>query len=100
MRTLHGTVVSAKMKKTIVVRVDRLNKHPKYGKYYRVSGKFSVHDEACEYQPGDVIMIEETRPLSRTKRWRATALVKRPAKAEDKESLENIEQPETQTSNI
>lgn len=91
MRTLHGTVVSTKMQKTIIVRVDRLKKHPKYGKYYRVSGKFSVHDEKGEYQMDDVITIEEARPLSKTKRWRATGLVKRPVKASDEEREERTE---------
>lgn len=97
MRMLHGTVVSAKMKKTIVVRVDRLKKHPKYGKYYRVSGKFSVHDEKGEYRAGDVIVMEETRPLSRTKRWRVAGLVKRPAKIESRDAED---QPKTQAQNV
>ena len=77
MRTLQGTVISAKMHKTIVVRADILKKHPKYGKYYRASKKFKAHDEKSEYRAGDSILMQETRPLSREKRWRATALIKR-----------------------
>lgn len=76
MRKLKGTVVSDKMQKTIVVRVDRLKKHPKYQKYYRVSGRFKVHDENNEYKVGDMVMIQETRPTSREKRWRVVGLVK------------------------
>jgi small subunit ribosomal protein S17 len=58
------------MAKTIVVRVDRLRRHPKYKKYYRVSRKFKVHDEKGQYKPGDVIQFEECRPISKDKRWR------------------------------
>lgn len=77
MRTLKGTVVSAKMKKTVVVRVDMLKSHPKYGKQYRASKKFKAHDERGEYRVGDTIEMRETRPLSREKRWEVIALVKR-----------------------
>lgn len=77
MRKLKGTIVSNKMQKTVVVRVDRLKKHPKYLKYYRVSRKFKAHDKKNEYQAGDVVIIEETRPLSKDKRWRVVELVKR-----------------------
>ncbi|MFY9463198.1 MAG: 30S ribosomal protein S17 [Candidatus Sungiibacteriota bacterium] len=77
MRTLNGTVISAKMQKTIVVRVDTLKQHPKYGKHYRVSKKFKAHDEKSEYRVGDIIMMQEARPLSREKRWQAIALIKR-----------------------
>lgn len=76
MRKLQGTVVSNKMQKTVVVRVNRLKKHPKYQKYYRVSKKFKVHDEKGEYQTGDRVVIEETRPVSKEKRWRVIKLVK------------------------
>jgi small subunit ribosomal protein S17 len=69
-RTFQGTVVSAKMAKTAVVRVDRLVMHPKYRKQYRVSRKFKVHDEKGECKVGDVVRFEETRPLSKDKRWR------------------------------
>ena len=69
-RMLQGTVVSAKMAKTIVVRVDSMKMHPKYLKQYRISSKFKVHDEKGEYKVGDVVRFTETRPLSKDKRWR------------------------------
>jgi|GEM_PF-413192 small subunit ribosomal protein S17 len=78
MRTLKGTVVSAKMQKTIVVRVDVVRRHPKYGKYHRLTRKFKVHDKDGEYRAGDEIVIRETRPISKEKRWEAAMLVRRP----------------------
>jgi len=77
MKQLKGTVVSDKMEKTVVVRVDRLKRHPKYLKFYRVSKKLKVHDEKGEYHAGDAVMIEETRPMSREKRWRVSLLIRR-----------------------
>ena len=69
-RTLKGTVVSDKMQKTIVVRVEGVKTHPKYHKQYAVSKRYKVHDEKNEYKTGDVVSFEETRPYSRDKRWR------------------------------
>lgn len=91
MRTLKGTVVSAKMNKTIVVRVDRLHKHPKYGKHERVSKKFKAHDEKSEYRTGDSVLLRETRPMSREKRWRAIELIKRPEKEASEPMPEAVE---------
>ena len=68
-RRITGIVVSDKMQKTRVVAVDRMKKHPKYLKYYRVTTKFKAHDEHNEYKKGDKVVMEETRPLSREKRW-------------------------------
>ncbi len=68
-RKLKGTVVSDKMAKTVVVAVIRLKKHPKYKKYFKVTKKFKAHDEKNEYHIGDRVIIEETRPLSKEKRW-------------------------------
>jgi small subunit ribosomal protein S17 len=68
-RRITGVVVSDKMQKTRVIAVDRLKKHPKYVTYYRVTSKFKAHDENNEYKKGDKVIIEETRPLSREKRW-------------------------------
>jgi small subunit ribosomal protein S17 len=68
-RILKGIVVSDKMQKTVVVRVDRMKKHPKYKKYYKVSNKFKAHDEENMYKIGDKVLIKETRPLSKEKRW-------------------------------
>ena len=69
-RKIIGTVVSDKMMKTRVVEVQRLKKHPKYLKYYTVTVKFKAHDENNEYKTGDKVTIEETRPMSREKRWK------------------------------
>lgn len=68
-RTLRGTVVSDKMQKTVVVAITRLKKHPKYQKYYKVTKRFKAHDEANKYKTGDKVTIQETRPLSKDKRW-------------------------------
>ena len=68
-RKLTGIVVSDKMQKTRVVEVSRFKKHPKYLKYYKVSTKFKAHDEKNEYHTGDTVIMEETRPMSRDKRW-------------------------------
>lgn len=68
-RKITGVVVSDKMQKTRVVAVERLKKHPKYLKYYKVTMKFKAHDEANAYKTGDKVVIEESRPLSRDKRW-------------------------------
>ena len=77
MRKLKGTVISNKMTKTLVVRVDTLKKHPKYNKFYKASKKFKAHVEEGDYQVGDIVMVEETRPMSKDKRWRVIELVKR-----------------------
>jgi small subunit ribosomal protein S17 len=71
-RTLTGTVVSDKMDKTVTVLVERKVKHPLLGKIIRVSKKYHAHDEANEFHEGDMVMIEETRPLAKTKSWRVT----------------------------
>ncbi|MEK7149097.1 MAG: 30S ribosomal protein S17 [Patescibacteria group bacterium] len=83
MRKLKGTIVSKKMQKTVVVRVDQMKMHAKYRKQYKVSSRFKAHDETNEYRMGDVVMIQETRPISKDKRWKVIELVKRPAGAED-----------------
>ncbi|MCA1827335.1 MAG: 30S ribosomal protein S17 [Myxococcales bacterium] len=72
-----GTVLSAKMTKTVVVQVERRMKHGKYGKYMIDKKKYKVHDEKSECRPGDQVRIVETRPISKEKRWRvAEVLVK------------------------
>lgn len=68
-RKLEGTVVSDKMQKTVVVAVTRLKWHPKYKKQYKVTKRFKAHDEAGKYHVGDRVVIEETRPISKDKRW-------------------------------
>jgi small subunit ribosomal protein S17 len=71
----QGTVVSDGMEKTIVVRVDVVKAHPKYKKVVRRSVKFHAHDEQSQAKVGDVVRIVETRPLSKTKRWRLAEVV-------------------------
>ncbi len=70
-----GVVNSNEMQKTIVVTVDRRIMHPLYKKVTRKSKRFLVHDERGECQPGDRVRIEETRPLSRRKRWRVVQVI-------------------------
>ena len=77
LRTLTGKVVSDKMDKTVTVLVERKVKHPIYGKVIRRSNKFHAHDENNEYREGDVVVISESRPLSKTKSWVVTALVEK-----------------------
>ena len=69
-KEMIGTVLSDKMDKTIVVRVDRLVRHPKYAKVVKRSSKFKVHDEEKKAKVGDKVKVVETRPLSKEKRWR------------------------------
>jgi len=76
-KTLTGKVVSNKMQKTITVAVERFVPHPDYGKYQRRTTKFLAHDENNESREGDVVAIEECRPLSRHKSWRLVKIVSR-----------------------
>jgi small subunit ribosomal protein S17 len=76
-RTLTGTVVSDKMDKTVTVLIERKIKHPLLGKIVRVSKKYHAHDETNECNQGDVVVIEECRPLSKTKTWRVSKLVEK-----------------------
>ena len=69
-RRIVGLVTSDKMVKTRVVTVSRMKKHPKYLRYFKVSRNFKAHDENNEYKTGDKVIIEETRPLSKEKRWK------------------------------
>lgn len=72
-----GTVVSDKMDKTVVVMVETLVRHPLYGKYIKRRKKYMAHDEKNECKIGDKVLIEETRPLSRRKRWRVKEILER-----------------------
>jgi SSU ribosomal protein S17P len=72
-----GTVVSDKMDKTVVVMVETLVKHPLYGKYVKRRKKYMAHDENNECKVGDKVLIEETRPLSRRKRWRVKQILEK-----------------------
>ena len=77
-KTRQGTVVSDDMDKTVVVLVERQLAHPLYGKRITRRSRFYAHDEANDYRVGDVVTIEETRPLSKQKRWRVVRLLERP----------------------
>ncbi|MGD8956410.1 MAG: 30S ribosomal protein S17 [Chromatiaceae bacterium] len=76
-RTLQGRVVSDKMDKSITVVIDRFVKHPLYGKFVRKSTKVHAHDENNECKTGDVVVVEQCRPLSKTKTWRFVKLIER-----------------------
>ena len=76
-KQMIGTVVSNKMDKSIVVLVERLVKHRLYKKYIRKRSKFSAHDEKNTCQVGDKVLITESRPLSRTKKWRLSKIVEK-----------------------
>lgn len=69
-RRLRGVIVSDKMNKTRVVEVERLKRHPRYHKYFKVTRRFKAHDENNAYKVGDSVVVEETRPLSKEKRWK------------------------------
>lgn len=83
MRKLKGTITSDKMAKTVVVKISRLTKHPKYQKYFKLSKKLKAHDEKGEYKTGDEVIIQETRPTSKDKRWKVVELVKRTNEASE-----------------
>lgn len=87
-RRMIGTVTSDKMDKTVVVAVERIFQHPKYKKYIRRTKKYKAHDEKNECRVGDVVEIEETRPLSREKRWRVIRIVKRSELGEELPEVE------------
>lgn len=69
-RQLKGKVISDKMDKTIVVRVERIKEHPRYKRRFKVHKNYKVHDETNKFKEGDIVTIEESRPLSKEKRWR------------------------------
>jgi small subunit ribosomal protein S17 len=76
-RTLTGQVVSNKMDKTIAVEIERMVRHPTYGKYVRRTTKLLAHDEKSEAREGDTVSITPCRPLSRRKSWRLLAVLER-----------------------
>jgi small subunit ribosomal protein S17 len=94
-KTKVGRVVSDKMDKTIVVSVERLTRHPLYKRVVRLTTKFKAHDEANEAKIGDTVLIEESRPLSATKRWRLLEIVQR---AGDRGLASDIVSEEVETS--
>ena len=76
-KDLQGLVVSNKMNKTVVVQVERKFAHPKFKKVVKSTSKYKAHDEENECNPGDFVSIVETRPLSKTKRWRLLEIIKK-----------------------
>ncbi len=76
-RTLTGQVVSSKMQKTIAVSIERVVRHPTYGKYIRRTTRLLAHDERNEAREGDTVSIAPCRPLSRHKSWRLVAVLER-----------------------
>ncbi len=90
-KRLIGVVVSDKMDKTVTVKVERTVKHPKFGKYVRKSKKFYAHDENNVCKIGDVVEIEESRPLSKMKRWVVVQILEHSKLAETPEEEDTIE---------
>jgi small subunit ribosomal protein S17 len=76
-KTLIGTVVTNRMNKTVVVQVERLTLHPKFKKYVRRRKKYKAHDEVNACSVGDRVLIVETRPLSKQKRWRVMSTIEK-----------------------
>lgn len=76
-KTQTGIVISDKMDKSVVVQVDRLVRHPMYKKYVRRRAKYVAHDETNSCKVGDRVLIRETRPLSKTKRWRVSEVLEK-----------------------
>lgn len=69
-KKLQGIVVSDKMQKTVVVKVERIKEHPKYKRRFKIHKKYKAHDEKGEYKMGDRVVIEETKPKSKDKNWK------------------------------
>ena len=93
-KTKVGRVVSDKMDKTIVVSVERLTRHRLYKRVMKASTKFAAHDEQNEAKIGDTVLIEESRPLSATKRWRLVSVLSRAGEERAGESIV-VDEPET-----
>lgn len=74
-RQLKGVVVSNKMQKTVVIEVEKIKKHPKYKRRYKIHKRYKAHDEKGESKVGDVVIIEECRPVSKEKRWKVIGKV-------------------------
>lgn len=83
---LQGVVHSAKMDKTISVNIVRRYRHPKYGKYVLRTRRYFAHDEKNDARQGDTVVISETRPLSKSKRWRLIEVLERAPTREDRKS--------------
>ena len=91
LRVRVGEVVSDKMDKTVTVRVERLMKHPIYGRIVRRSIRLHAHDEQNQCQIGDVVRVAETRPMSKSKRWRLVEIVREGAEGRRLETVGGVE---------
>ncbi len=96
-QTKVGRVVSDKMQKTIVVTVDRMKSHPIYKKKYRQTNRYKVHDEENTARIGDLVLIEESRPLSKDKRWRLAEIIQRADAAPTVAEVATADVPEEET---
>ena len=76
-KVLRGRVASDKMNKSVVVSIERLVKHPLYGKRIKRTSRYTAHDETNDCREGDLVEIMETRPMSKTKRWRVIRVIER-----------------------
>lgn len=74
-KKLTGIVVSDKMQKTVVVQVERIKEHPKYKRRYKIHKKYKAHDQNQEYHIGDNVVIEETTPISKDKKWKVISKI-------------------------
>lgn len=91
-KRLIGVVVSDKMDKTVVVKVTRRFEHPEYKKHIEKTKKYHAHDENNSCKVGDIVLIEETRPLSKTKRWRVVEILQHGYQTEKMPEVEESEQ--------
>ncbi|MCP6718139.1 MAG: 30S ribosomal protein S17 [Patescibacteria group bacterium] len=89
-RKLRGIIVSDKMQKTVIVEVERMKKHSKYKKMYKMSKRYKAHDEKENYKLDDRVIIEECRPISKDKRWRVIGKVKQSERQEPEEKQEKL----------
>jgi len=87
-RKLTGTVVSDRMDKTRVVAVERLTKHARYQKFFKITKRFKAHDEKNEFHTGDIVVMQETRPLSRDKRWEIVQIIQKGKEKNDESETE------------
>lgn len=90
-RKITGVVVSDKMAKTIVISVDRLKEHPRYKKRIKVSSRFKAHDDQNQAKMGDLVAIEETRPISKDKKWKLVEILKKAVTEKPESVNENSE---------
>lgn len=93
-KTVVGEVSSDRMNKTIAVRVTRLERHPKYHKFVRRDTTYKAHDENREARVGDLVLIAETRPVSKTKRWRLVEVLRRSTRIDPRARREELGEAE------